>query len=456
MKYIITNANIVNEGRIFKGSVIIDNGLINEVIESPIPRMWDETASKINSSNANVIDAAGKYLLPGIIDSHVHFREPGLTHKADIFTESKAAAAGGVTSFMDMPNTIPNAITRDLLEEKFRLASKKSLVNYSFYIGATNDNIDELKKFDNNTVCGIKVFMGSSIGNMIVDDVNVLQQIFSLPSSLIAVHCEDEKIIKKNIEKYKAIYGENIPVSLHPAIRSSKACFKSSSLAVELAAKHNTRLHLLHLSSADETNLTDNQLPIKKKKITTEVCVHHLWFTDKDYQKKGTLIKYNPAIKSSSDRNALWKALIDGRIDIVTTDHAPHTLEEKNNTYLNAPSGGPLIQHSMAAMIEFYHQGKISLETIVLKMAHAPALCFGVEKRGFIRPGYYADLALVDLDSPWTVDKSNILSKCGWSPFEGNTFKSSVTHTFVNGQLVFNSGIFEESCRGMRLMFNRE
>lgn len=448
MKYIITNANIINEGRIFRGSVIIENSLIKEVIENP--------AAKINSSNAHVIDAGGKYLLPGIIDDHVHFREPGLTHKADIYTESKAAVAGGVTSFMDMPNTIPNAITRDLLEEKFQLASKKSLVNYSFYIGATNDNIDELKKIDNSTVCGIKVFMGSSTGNMLVDDMNALQQIFSLSSSLIAVHCEDEKIIRENIEKYKAIYGENIPVFLHPAIRSSEACFKSSSLAVELAVKHNTRLHLLHLSSADEINLLDNSFSPEKKKITAEVCVHHLWFTDKDYQKKGTLIKWNPAIKSSSDRDALWKALIDGKIDVIATDHAPHTLEEKNKAYLNAPSGGPLIQHSLTAMIEFYHQGKISLEAIAHKMAHVPALCFGVEKRGFIRPGYYADIVLIDLDSPWTVDKSNILSKCGWSPFEGNTFKSRVTHTFVNGYMVYNNGLFDETKKGIRLVFNRQ
>ncbi|MFA4853289.1 MAG: dihydroorotase [Bacteroidales bacterium] len=448
MKYIITNANIINEGRIFRGSVIIENSLIKEVIENP--------AAKINSSNAHVIDAGGKYLLPGIIDDHVHFREPGLTHKADIYTESKAAVAGGVTSFMDMPNTIPNAITRDLLEEKFQLASKKSLVNYSFYIGATNDNIDELKKIDNSTVCGIKVFMGSSTGNMLVDDMNALQQIFSLSSSLIAVHCENEKIIRENIEKYKAIYGENIPVFLHPAIRSSEACFKSSSLAVELAVKHNTRLHLLHLSSADEINLLDNSFSPEKKKITAEVCVHHLWFTDKDYQKKGTLIKWNPAIKSSSDRDALWKALIDGKIDVIATDHAPHTLEEKNKAYLNAPSGGPLIQHSLTAMIEFYHQGKISLEAIAHKMAHVPALCFGVEKRGFIRPGYYADIVLIDLDSPWTVDKSNILSKCGWSPFEGNTFKSRVTHTFVNGYMVYNNGLFDETKKGIRLVFNRQ
>jgi dihydroorotase len=452
MKYIITNANIINEGKIFRGSVIIENSLIKEVIESHICG----TASKINLSNAQVIDAGGKYLLPGIIDDHVHFREPGLTHKADIYTESKAAVAGGVTSFMDMPNTIPNTITKDLLEEKFQLASKKSLANYSFYIGATNDNIDELKKIDNHTVCGIKVFMGSSTGNMLVDDINILRQIFSLSSRLIAVHCEDEKIIRENIEKHKAIYGENIPVSLHPAIRSSEACFKSSSLAVELAVKHNTRLHLLHLSSADEMNLLENLLPPGKKKITAEVCVHHLWFTDKDYQKKGTLVKWNPAIKSSSDRDTLWEALIDGRIDVIATDHAPHTLEEKNKTYLNAPSGGPLIQHSLAAMIEFYHQGKISLETIVQKMAHAPALCFGVEKRGFIRSGYYADLVLVDLDSPWTVDKSNILSKCGWSPFEENTFRSRITHTFVNGYLVYNNGLFDETQKGIRLAFNRQ
>lgn len=446
MRTVITNANIVNEGRIFKGTVIVDGAMITEVLENSI---YNKTGNEV------FIDAEGKFLLPGVIDDQVHFREPGLTHKADIYSESKAAIAGGVSSFMEMPNTVPNAVTIDLLEDKFKLASEKSLANFSFYIGATNENIEELKKIDNSKVCGIKVFMGSSTGNMLVDNDEVLRKIFSL-KSLVAVHCEDEKTIKENIEKYKLQYGEDIPLSLHPVIRSAEACFKSSSFAVELALKYGTRLHLLHLSSAKEMQLLENVLPLVRKKITAEVCVHHLWFSDEDYEKKGTLIKWNPAIKSSADRRALWDALLDDRIDVVATDHAPHTFEEKNNSYLKAPSGGPLLQHSLVAMLEFFHQKKISLENIVNKMAHAPAACFGVEKRGFIRKGYFADLVLVDLDAPWTVDKSNILSKCNWSPFEGTTFKSSVTQTFVNGNLVYNNGMFNETVKGIRLKFHKE
>jgi len=447
MKTIIKNANIVNEGKIFNGSVVIENGLIIEIVNGPALN------SKYN--NAEIIDASGKYLFSGIIDDQVHFREPGLTHKADIYTESKAAIAGGVTSFMEMPNTIPNATTIDLLEEKYKLASERSLANYSFYLGATNENIAELKKINNKEICGIKVFMGSSTGNMLVDNLNTLQNIFSL-NSLIAVHCEDEKTINENLKKQKAIYGEDIPFSLHPVIRNSEACYKSSSFAVSLALKYNTRLHILHLSTAAEMNLFENSFPLDKKKITAEVCIHHLWFSDEDYQNKGALIKWNPAIKSSKDRDALWEALIDGRIDVVATDHAPHTFQEKNNTYLKTPSGGPLVQHSFVAMLEFYHKGKISLEAIAHKMAHAPAICFKVDKRGFIRPGYHADLVLVDLNFPWTVDKSNILSKCKWSPFEGTTFHSQITHTFVNGNLVYNNGSFDESIKGMRLYFDRE
>lgn len=447
MRTLIANATIVNEGRVFKGSVLIDDDIIEKIIEAEF-----ETE---NTFGAKVINAEGKYLFPGVIDDQVHFREPGLTHKGDIYSESKAAVAGGITSYMEMPNTIPNATTNDLLEEKYKLASEKSFANYSFYLGATNDNIDELQRMDNKNVCGIKTFMGSSTGNMLVDKMDSLQNIFSL-NSLIAVHCEDEKTIKENLQKQKDIYGENIPVAMHPVIRNAEACLKSSSFAVELAKKYNTRLHLLHLSTADEMALLDNSIPIEDKKITAEVCVHHLWFTDEDYKEKGTLIKWNPAIKSTGDRAALWKALNDGRIDVIATDHAPHTLEEKNKTYLNAPSGGPLVQHSLVVMLECYHTGKISLETLVNKMCHAPAICFKIEKRGFIRPGYYADLVIADLNTQWTVDKTNILSKCNWSPFEGNIFHSLITHTFVNGQLIYCEGYFDESHKGRRLQFDRE
>jgi len=447
MKTIIRNANIVNEGKIFNGSVVIENDLIKEVIKG--------SSLNANWNNAEIIDASGKYLLPGVIDDQVHFREPGLTYKADIYTESKAAVSGGVTSYMDMPNTIPNAVTNEILEEKYKIASEKSFANYSFYIGASNDNIEELKRLDNKSVCGIKVFMGSSTGNMLVNNLKTLQKIFSL-NSLITVHCEDEETIKKNLEEQRNIYGENIPISQHPIIRSSEACYKSSSYAVALALKYNTRLHILHLSSAEEMNLFENSLPLEKKKITAEVCIHHLWFSEEDYKDKGTFIKWNPAIKTLKDRDALWEALIDGRIDVIATDHAPHTFEEKNSTYLKAPSGGPLIQHSLVAMLEFYHQKKISLETIVQKMAHAPAICYNIQRRGFIRPGFFADLVLVDRNSPWTVSKSNILSKCRWSPFDGNTFHSRITNTFVNGKMVFGNGVFDESFKGRRLYFDRE
>ncbi|HPS46758.1 MAG TPA: dihydroorotase [Bacteroidales bacterium] len=447
MKTIIKNAYIVNEGKTFIGSVILENGFIKEIIKGK--------QENTKNDNAEVIDAEGKYLFPGVIDDQVHFREPGLTHKADLFSESKAAVAGGVTSFMEMPNTIPNAITIDLLEEKYLLAAEKSLANFSFYLGASNDNLDELKKLNPINNCGIKVFMGSSTGNMLVNDPNILQQIFST-NNLIAVHCEDDRIIKENLEKQKEIYGENIPFSAHPIIRNVEACYRSSSMAVAMALKMNTRLHLLHLSSAEEMNLLGNTFPLEKKKITAEVCVHHLWFSDKDYNEKGAFIKWNPAIKSENDRNALWQALLDDRLDVIATDHAPHALEEKTKGYLTAPSGGPLIQHSLVAMLEFYHQKKISLETIVHKMAHAPAICFRVHKRGFIRQGYHADLVLVDLNNPWKVDRSNILSKCKWSPFEGTTFNAQVTHTFVNGNLVYCNGLFNDSIKGKRILFEQD
>lgn len=447
MKYLIRNPMIVNEGKIVKADVIIDNGIISDIGN------FSEKSSA--SRNAELIDASGKYLFPGVIDDQVHLREPGLTHKEDIFSASKTAVAGGVTSFMDMPNTIPNTTTNELLEEKFHIASEKSLCNYSFYLGATDENISELKKLDNRNVCGIKVFMGASTGNMLVDNAASLDEIFSLQNTLIATHCEDEETIKKNLELYKSKYGENIPFSAHPLIRSNEACFKSSSVAVTLALKNNTRLHLLHLSSADEMALLDNKKPLSEKRITAEVCIHHLCFSDEDYETKGAFIKWNPAIKSHRDRKELWKALLDGRIDVVATDHAPHTIEEKNNNYLKSPSGGPLLQHSLVAMLEFYHQGKISLETIAHKMSHAPAVCFNIEKRGFIRKGYFADLVMVDLDNPWTVNKNNILYICGWSPFEGVKFHANVSHTFVNGNLVYCEEKFNESEKGCRLVFNR-
>ncbi|MFH0864664.1 MAG: dihydroorotase [Bacteroidota bacterium] len=447
MKYLIKSASIVNEGKIFLSDVLIENGIISDIGQFAL----NSHALK----NAEIINANGKYLFPGVIDDQVHLREPGLTYKEDIFSASKAAVAGGVTSFMDMPNTIPNTTTNELLEEKFRIASEKALCNYSFYQGATNENISELKKIDTRNVCGIKVFMGASTGNMLVDNAASLDEIFSLQNTLIATHCEDEEIIKKNLEIYKSKYGENIPFSAHPFIRSSEACFKSSSFAVALALKKNTRLHLLHLSSAGEMALLDNSKPLGEKRITAEVCIHHLWFSDEDYETKGAFIKWNPAIKSAHDREELWKALLDGRIDVIATDHAPHTLTEKNNDYLKSPSGGPLLQHSLVAMLEFYHQGKISLETIAHKMSHAPAVCFNIEKRGFIRKGYYADMVLVNMDNLWTVNKNNILYKCGWSPFEGVKFRANISHTFVNGHLVYCEEKFDESEKGYRLLFNR-
>ncbi len=447
MNYLITNTKIVNEGKIFIGSVWIRNGMIERIAE-------DDTVSE-KVAGYQIIDAGGKYLLPGVIDDQVHFRDPGLTHKADIYTESKAAVAGGITSFMEMPNTIPNALTQEILEEKYRLASEKSLANYSFYMGASNDNLDEILKTDPATVCGIKVFMGASTGNMLVNDPDTLKGIFKDAPTLVAVHCEDEDTIRASTKLFKDKYGEDIPIKFHPEIRSAEACFKSSSFAVGLARKYNTRLHVLHLSTAHEMSLFRNDIPLKEKQITAEVCVHHLWFSEEDYDRKGTFIKWNPAIKKISDRDGLWQALLDDRLDVIATDHAPHTLTEKQNSYFKAPSGGPLVQHSLIAMLEFYHHGKISLEKIVEKMCHAPADCFSVDRRGYIREGYFADFVLVDMENQWTVEKENILYKCGWSPFEGEMFNSRVTHTFVNGQLVYNNGNFDESVKGQRLRFNR-
>lgn len=443
---LIKNVIIVNEEDQFTGSVIVQDGRILKILKQ-------ENTSKIEANKT--IDGNGKYLLPGVIDDQVHFRDPGLTHKADIYTEAKAAVAGGITSFMEMPNTIPQATNHDLLEEKYSAAATKSLANYSFYLGATNENIEEIKKVDPQKVCGIKVFMGSSTGNMLVDNHDSLTRIFSESPVLIATHCEDEETIQKNTILYKETYGEDVPIKFHPKIRNEEACYKSSSLAVELAKKYNSRLHILHISTAKELELFDNTLPSKDKNITAEVCVHHVWFSEEDYDKYGTHIKWNPAIKTIHDREALIAAIKNNKIDVVATDHAPHTLDEKSNTYFKAPSGGPLVQHSLIAMLELYHTNKISLQDVVNKMCHTPADIFHVKDRGYIREGYYADLVLVDLNSPWEVAKDNILYKCGWSPFEGQTFKSKVTHTIVNGNVVYDEGKFNEEIKGQRLLFDR-
>ena len=440
---LIKNATIVNEGKIFQSDLFLQNGIIQEISEN-----IDRTAEK-------VVDATGKHLIAGVIDDQVHFREPGLTHKAEIYTEAKAAVAGGITSFMEMPNTKPQSLTQELLEKKFKKAAKVSLANFTFFMGASNDNLDEVLKTDPKTVGAVKIFMGSSTGNMLVDNRSVLEEIFAKSPMLIAVHCEDESTIETNTEKYKAQFGENIPIEYHPKIRSAEACYKSSSMAVELAKKYNTRLHVFHLSTAKEMELFDNSIPLEKKRITAEVCIHHLWFDESQYAKKGTHIKWNPAVKTPTDRKAVFQALLDDKIDLIATDHAPHTLEEKDNTYFKAPSGGPLVQHALPAMLEFYHQGKMTLPKIVEKMCHAPAVCFQIENRGFIREGYAADLVLIDLNKPWQVNKDNILYKCGWSPFEGITFQSSITHTWVNGHLAYVNGYFDESQKGQRLLFNR-
>ena len=442
---LIKNAKIVNEGTIFEGDVLIEDQFIVEIAET----------ISAKSATTKIIDAEGNYLVPGAIDDQVHFREPGLTHKGDIASESKAAVAGGITSYIEQPNTVPNAVTQELLEEKYQIAASKSFANYSFMMGMTNDNLDEVLRTNPRNVAGIKIFLGSSTGNMLVDDVEVLEKLFSSTSMLIAVHCEDEQTIKDNLERYKAEYGDDIPVTLHHLIRSEEACYLSSSKIIALAKKTGARLHVFHLSTAKEMSLFTNKIPLEKKKITAEVCIHHLWFTNEDYKTKGNLIKWNPSVKTENDRKVLWEALLDGRIDVIATDHAPHTLEEKKQNYLKAPSGGPLVQHALVAMFEAYHQGKISIEKIVEKMAHNPAKIFKIEKRGFIKVGYYADLVIVNTGLPWSVKKENILAKCGWSPFEGFTFKSRITHTFVNGQLVYNNFKVKEVPYGQRLLFDR-
>ena len=442
---LIKNATIVNEGALFTADVLIENNYISKI-----------ALSGINTKSDQIIDGSGKYLFPGCIDDQVHFREPGLVHKGEIYTEAKAAVAGGITSYMEMPNTIPNVFTQKLLEEKYQRATEVSLANFSFFMGASNENIDEVLKTNPQNVCGIKVFMGSSTGNMLVDKQEALETIFSKCKLLIATHCEDEAIIKKNMAHYKELFGEDVPIEFHPLIRSEEACYKSTSLAVELAKKYNTRLHVLHISTAKEISLFDNKTPLKQKRITAEACIHHHWFSDEDYKTKGASIKWNPAVKTSNDRNLILKGLLDNKIDVIATDHAPHTEEEKKQSYFKAPSGGPLVQHSLVSMLELYHKGKISLEKIAEKMSHAVADCFQINKRGYIREGYYADLVLVDLNSSWLVDKSNILYKCGWSPFEGYTFHSTVTHTIINGNLIYENGKFNELKKGMRLTFDRE
>ena len=444
-QFIIKQARIVNEGRQFTGDVYVRDGIIEKVLEGknlPIEK------------GTKVIDANGLFLFPGIIDDHVHFREPGLEYKADIFTESRAAVAGGVTSFMEMPNTNPPALTQKLLEEKYALAAEKSLANYSFYMGASNENLDEVLKTDPTKVCGVKVFMGSSTGNMLVDNEKTLEAIFSQVPMLIATHCEDENTIQKNNAEYYRTLKLKGTTAVHPKIRTAEACYLSSAKAVALARKHNTRLHILHLSTAKEMELFDNDIPLKNKKITAEVCVHHLWFSDKDYSAKGNFIKWNPAVKSEVDRKALFDALLDDRLDVIATDHAPHTQEEKQRPYFKAPSGGPMVQHSLTAMLEFVHQKKITVEKVVEKMCHNPAILFGVQNRGYIRAGFAADLVLVDMDKSWEVNKSNILYKCGWSPLEGIRFHSQVLMTFVNGQLVYDHGTINENVRGKRILFS--
>ena len=442
--FLIKEVSIVNEGSVTVSDVLINGDRIEKI-----------GAGIEVESNHEVIDGNGLHLFPGIIDDQVHFREPGLTHKANIFTESRAAVAGGVTSFMEMPNVIPQTITQDLLTAKYQIGAENSLANYSFYMGSTNSNLDEVLKTDPESVCGLKIFMGSSTGNMLVDDQETLEKIFCNASILIAAHCEDEATIVANTEKYVAKYGEDIPFKYHPIIRNEEACYLSSSKAVELANKCDARLHILHISTGKETHLFGNDLPVGKKRITSEACIHHLWFSDADYDEKGAFIKWNPAVKTAADRDDIWKALLDDRIDVIATDHAPHTLEEKQNPYTKAPSGGPLIQHTLVAMLDFCHQGKISLERIAEKMCHAVAECFDVKERGYIREGYKADLVLVDLNKSWTVSRDNILAKCGWSPFEGHQFKSSIEKTFVSGHLAYSEGKLNDSQPGQRLYFDR-
>lgn len=439
---LIKNATIVNENEIFISDVLIKDGVIDKIDRD------------ITDSSANLIDASGLTLMPGCIDDQVHFREPGLTHKGEIYTEAKAAVAGGVTSYMEMPNTNPQSVTIEELEKKYSRANECSLANYSFFMGGTNTNLEETLKVDYTKVCGLKLFMGSSTGDMLVDNAKTLEDFFSKSTALIATHCEFDPLVKETQARIVDQYGEDLPAYFHPIIRSEEACFRSSSFAVELAKKYNTRLHVLHISTAKELALFENKTPLNKKRITAEACIHHLWFNEDAYKTKGNFIKWNPSVKTEYDRAHIFEAVLDGRIDVIATDHAPHTLEEKQLPYLKSPSGGPLVQHSLIAMLEFYKQKQITLEQIATKMAHNVATIFNIEKRGFIREGYFADLVLVDLNKPTEVTKSSLLYKCGWSPFEGTTFSSSIAKTFVNGHLVYDNGTFNESQKGKRLTFN--
>jgi dihydroorotase len=444
MNTVIRNARIVNEDRVIEGDVLITGDRIARV-----GSVGDVPAGTIT------IEAAGSYLLPGLIDDQVHFREPGLTHKADIFSESRAAVAGGITSFMEMPNTVPGATTVELLEQKYAIASKSSAANYSFFMGTTNDNLEEVLRIDPEQVCGVKIFMGSSTGNMLVEKEDALEGLFSRCEKLIATHCEDDNMIRMNMDTARETYGDNIPVEMHPLIRSRQACLASSQKAIALARKHGTRLHILHISTAEETLLFDNTVPLAQKRITAEACAHHLWFTDADYARKGNFIKWNPAVKSDSDRQAIRQAVADGRIDVLATDHAPHTIEEKEQPYAKAPSGGPLVQHALLGFWDLVHQGVFSPELVVRKACHNVADLFGVRNRGYIREGYFADLVLLDPDKGTAVSRNNVLYKCGWSPFEGHTFRAAVTHTFVNGNLVWNNGALTVVQPGERMLFDR-
>jgi dihydroorotase len=442
VNYLLKNGTIINEGRVFTSDILIKEDKIEKI-----------GGILENNCGAVEIDASGKLIIPGCIDDQVHFREPGLTHKGTIFSESRAAVAGGITSFMEMPNTVPNALTQELLEEKYAIASKSSIANFSFFMGASNDNLAEVLKTNPTNVCGIKVFMGSSTGNMLVDNEKALEGLFSQVGMLIATHCEDENTIKANLEKAKTLYGEHIPIQEHPIIRSEEACYKSSAFAVSMARKYGSRLHVLHISTEKETHLFDNTIPLEQKKITAEACIHHLWFTEKDYNSKGNFIKWNPAVKKESDRLGIWKALLDNRIDVIATDHAPHTLHEKNQSYFNAPSGGPLVQHGLLAMLEKVKEGEISLEKLVDKMCHSPAILFSIKERGFIREGYKADLVVISQNKSPIVTKENCLYSCAWSPFEGIQFSNTIEKTFVNGNIVFQDGIIENDIIGERLTF---
>ena len=442
-RILIKNAKVVNENTILERDVLLEDEYILRM------------DADISDANAHVIDLGGLHLLPGLIDDQVHFREPGLTHKGDIASESRAAIAGGITSYMEQPNTIPQTTTIEKLEQKFARAAETSYANYSFLFGGTNDNLEEIKRLDKNACSGVKLFLGSSTGNMLVDDEEVIERIFRNTEMVISAHCEDEGTIRSNLAKYKAEYGDDIPIKYHPKIRSAEACYLSSSKAIALAKKTGARLHVFHLSTGKETELFRNDIPLAQKKITAEVCLHHLWFAEADYDTKGTLIKWNPAVKTAEDREQLWKALLDDRLDVIATDHAPHTIAEKDKVYTKAPSGGPLVQHALPAMLEKYHEGIISLERIVEKMCHNPAILFDIEKRGFVREGHFADLTVVDLNAPWQVSKDNIVYQCGWSPFEGNSFRSKITHTFINGHLAYENGNFSEQRMAKRLTFDR-